>query len=240
MSQFSQEDIKVQRLYLQIFDQLKNMIATEGLKPGDRLPSERNLAEQLGVSRPPLREAIIALEVKGIVEVKPGSGVYVRAPQEQHASIKQPEDLPGPFEILEARRLFEADACALAAERISNEKLQLLEQLLKSLEAKNTQLDAGEAEKIDQQFHLIIADATRNSAVSSTIRWLWELRNKSEISALFHKKLRQRGSLPTVDDHRQILAALMQRDSQAARVAMEQHLGRVIDELTRYSLESYE
>lgn len=238
MSQFELGDVNVQRIYLQIVDKLGNMIKSGEFKPGDRLPSERNLSEHFGVSRPPLREAIIALEVMGLVEVKPGSGVYVLDPVNAPNNTTLSEDLPGPFEILEARLLFETDAVSLAAERISNNELQLLSQLLKQLEALNEQTNTEEAEKVDQQFHLLIADSTRNSAISSTIRWLWELRNKSEISAEFHKKLRGAGSIPMASEHKEILSALMQRDPALARNAMEKHLSRVITDLTKYSLES--
>lgn len=231
------KEIQVQRLYLQIYKKISDMIRNGDFLPGERLPSERALAEQFNVSRPPLREAIIALEVMGLVEVKPGSGVYVREPTEETAqtSTRVPEDLPGPFEILEARMQFEADAAELAAERISNNELQLLSQLLSALKQHNSDKNAEAAEQVDQQFHLIISEACRNSAISSTIQWLWELRNQSEISSQFHQVLRSEGSLPTIQDHEDILAALMQRDGNQAREAMRKHLQRVITNLTQHS-----
>lgn len=237
MTQQAVSDIKVQRLYLQIYKKISAMIQNGDFLPGERLPSERSLAEQFDVSRPPLREAIIALEVMGLVEVKPGSGVYVREPAEEttQTNSRYPEDLPGPFEILEARMKFEADAAELAAERISNNELQLLSQLLSALKLHNDNKDAEAAEKVDQQFHMIISEACRNSAISSTIQWLWELRNQSEISAQFHQVLRSEGSLPTIRDHEDILTALMQRDSAQAREAMQKHLQRVITNLTQHS-----
>ncbi len=242
MAKQNTNEIQVQRLYLQIFKKISGMINSGDFLPGERLPSERALAEQFNVSRPPLREAIIALEVMGLVEVKPGSGVYVCQPTEadQETLSREPEDLPGPFEILESRMLFEADASYLAAKRISNNELQLLSQLLNSLEQFNEAGNAEAAEKVDQQFHMVIADACRNSAISSTIRWLWELRNRSEISAQFHRTLRSEGSLPTIEDHRNILTALMQRDQNLARDAMKNHLQRVINDLTAQSMERFQ
>jgi DNA-binding FadR family transcriptional regulator len=230
-------EIQVQRLYLQIYEKISDMIQSGEFLPGDRLPSERALAESFNVSRPPLREAIIALEVMGLVEVKPGSGVYVKeqTQKEAHNTARAPEDLPGPFEILEARMQFEADAAALAAERISNNELQLLSQLLNALKQHNQDKDAEAAEKVDQQFHKVIAESCRNSAITSTIQWLWDLRNQSEISAQFHQDLRTEGSLPTIQDHEDILSALMQRDSTLARDAMKKHLQRVIANLTKHS-----
>ncbi|BFM18118.1 FadR/GntR family transcriptional regulator [Maricurvus nonylphenolicus] len=237
MPKAATDEIQVQRLYLQIYKKISTMIHNGDFQPGERLPSERALAEQFNVSRPPLREAIIALEVMGLVEVKPGSGVYVReqAEETETNTTQEPEDLPGPFEILEARMHFEAAAAALAAERIGNNELQLLSQLLGQLKQFNEDKDADAAEKVDQQFHMVIADACRNSAITSTIRWLWELRNQSEISAQFHQDLRTEGSLPTIQDHEDILSALMQRDSQLAREAMQKHLQRVITNLTQHS-----
>lgn len=237
MAKLDANEIQVQRLYLQIYQKISDMIHNGEFAPGERLPAERALAEQFNVSRPPLREAIIALEVMGLVEVKPGSGVYVReqAEEETQQTKRLPEDLPGPFEILEARMHFEADAAELAAERISNNDLQFLSQLLTALKLHNENKDAEAAEKVDQQFHMVIAEACRNSAITSTIRWLWELRNQSEISAQFHQDLRLDGSLPTIKDHEDILAALMQRDGAQAREVMRKHLQRVITNLTHHS-----
>jgi GntR family transcriptional repressor for pyruvate dehydrogenase complex len=227
------------RLYLQIYNKINDMICNGEFKPGQRLPPERALAERFDVSRPPVREAIIALEVMGLVEVRPGSGVYVQdsAGDESRKQPALPQDLPGPFEILEARMYFESEACALAAARISNSELQTLATLLASLEKHNAASDAAAAEAVDRQFHQLIADASRNSAIGSTIDWLWGLRDRSEISARFHEALCEQGSKPTIEDHRDILSALMERNAEKARDAMQQHLKRVIDSLIATQIE---
>jgi GntR family transcriptional repressor for pyruvate dehydrogenase complex len=220
--------VKVQRLYLQVADQLMELIGQGTPTPGERLPSERDLAEQFGVSRPTIREAMIALEIAGLVEIRSGSGVYVVETAGNSLPVAQDQG-PGPFEILEARRLIEGEACALAAERLSDEQLSELEALLKEMEQENLQQNA--TEKADEKFHCLIADAAGNSAISATVNWLWQLRNESVISTHFHQRVREEGSRPIIADHRKILAALKEGDPAAARRAMRKHLQRVIDTL---------
>lgn len=226
--------VNVKRLYLQVAEQLSSQIQSGEVKAGDRLPSERDLAMQFSVSRPTIREAMITLEVMGLVEVRSGSGVYVREVSVEGNQLEWPEDVPGPFEILEARKLIESEVAALAAARISNEQLAHLKALLQKMDA--PEQSAKEVEVFDQQFHLLIAEASRNSTLVNSVKWLWELRNKSEISSMFHDHARESGSRPHIDEHRAILAALMQRNAEAAKLAMSQHLQRVIENLTERSL----
>ena len=220
--------IKVQRLYLQVAGQLRDLINDGTFVAGGRLPAERDLAEQFGVSRPTIREAMIALEISGLVEVRSGSGVYVLE-QESAPTPLTDSEAPGPFEILEARRLIESETAALAATRISPEQLAELEQLL--LEMERGDLPVEDAEAADQRFHCLIAEASGNSALSATVAWLWQLRNESEISTRFHSRVREEGSRPIVEDHRLIHRALADGDGNAARSAMTAHLQRVIDSL---------
>ncbi len=219
--------IKVQRLYLQVAQQLRALIDAGTFAVGARLPSERDLAQRFEVSRPTIREAMIALEIAGLVEVRSGSGVYVKA-RESQASLAEDAD-PGPFEILEARKLIEGETCALAAQRISDAQLQQLSQLVEAIAEENRQDTISE--KADQQFHCLIAEAAGNSALTAAITWLWQLRNESEISTHFHQRLREEGDRPIVADHQKILDALRSRDPDASRQAMVEHLQRVIDHL---------
>lgn len=219
--------IKVQRLYLQVAEQLRALIDAGTFAVGERLPSERDLAQRFQVSRPTIREAMIALEIVGLVEVRSGSGVYVKA-QGGPASLPEIAD-PGPFEILEARKLIEGETCALAAERISEAQLQQLSSLVEAMAEENRQETI--TEKADAQFHCLIAEAAGNSALVAAITWLWQLRNESEISTHFHRRLREEGDRPIVADHQKILDALRARDPAASRQAMVSHLQRVIDHL---------
>lgn len=223
--------IKVRRLYLQVAEQLQALIGDGSFPVGSRLPAERDLAGQFGVSRPTIREAMIALEIAGLVEVRSGSGVYVL---ERSAGARLPEtQAPGPFEILEARKLIESECCALAAERIDSVQLARLESLLTAMEAEGQSVE--EAESIDQQFHCTIAEAAGNSALHATVSWLWQLRNESEISTRFHQRVREEGSRPILADHQRILQALESGDRQAASDAMSSHLQRVVDSLMEAS-----
>ena len=123
------------------------------------------------------------------------------------------EDLPGPYEILEARGLIEGETAALAAARMSNEELQELGQLLRRLIAEIDRGDIEAAEKMDQQFHLTIARGSRNSALLATVTWLWELRNNSEIAAVFHRHAREEGSTSSQEERRSSSRLLESSDS---------------------------
>lgn len=223
--------IKVRRLYLQVAEQLQQLIDNGTFAPGSRLPAERDLAGQFEVSRPTIREAMIALEIAGLVEVRSGSGVYVL---ERSSGSKLPENqAPGPFEILEARRLIEGEACALAARRIDPQQLADLRKLLNAMQ--DAAQSVEQAEAIDQQFHCAVAEASGNSAISATVSWLWQLRNESEISTRFHQRVREEGSRPILADHERILDALADGDGERAREAMASHLQRVVDSLMEAS-----
>lgn len=222
------QTVKVQRLYLQVAQQLIELIDKGSIAAGQRLPSERDLAGEFGVSRPTIREAMIALEIAGVVEIRSGSGVYILE-RSGATSPTATDQGPGPFEILEARRLIEGEACALAAERINEQQLEELSELLQAIEKENEQDNT--TEQADEQFHRCIAEAAGNSAISATISWLWDLRNQSEISTRFHNRLRAEGVKPIVADHQGILQALRDHDADAARQAMNNHLQRVIDDL---------
>jgi len=220
--------IKVQRLYLQVAEQLRELIGSGAFAAGQRLPSERDLAGQFGVSRPTIREAMIALEIAGLVEVRSGSGVYVLERAGRPAELPDAQS-PGPFEILEARRLIEGEACALAARRIDNTQLARLQGLVDAMAEENRREQI--TERADEQFHCLVAEAAGNSALAATVAWLWRLRNESAISTHFHRRVRAEGQRPIVADHQAILDALGRRDADAARAAMTSHLQRVIDHL---------
>jgi GntR family transcriptional repressor for pyruvate dehydrogenase complex len=221
-----------------LYQQLARSIA-DGIKAGDyprgrRLPSERDLAEKFGVSRPTVREAMIALEIQGFVESRHGSGVYVT---HRASSLDGGADLDiGPFELTEARRAVEGEACALAATSITDAEIAELDSILQDL-ANETRApaeasgDASWGERADRRFHVLIAQATRNSALVSVVEMLWDLRYRSPLCREMLARARASGDRPRLDEHRQILQSLASRDPQAARAAMREHLTRVIDGL---------
>ncbi|MFC6634377.1 FadR/GntR family transcriptional regulator [Microbulbifer taiwanensis] len=215
------------RLYQQVAEQLAAAIAAGDYPPGTRLPAERKLAERFEVSRPTVREAIIALEIAGCVEVKGGSGVYVV--DAEAGSFAATDSDIGPFEILQARIMFEGEAAGLAARQMSDEEIAELEEILQEMIAENA--TESKAEVADEKFHLHIARGTHNDAVVSVCEHLWQLRNSSTVSARILEKVRQVGSKPRIEEHLRILNAIKQRDADAARGAMRDHLQRVVQQL---------
>lgn len=214
------------RLYQELARRLMQDLAGGRYAVGDRLPAERDLAEEYEVSRPTVREAIIALEVQGLVEVRIGSGAYVRR-------LPGKEEAPGfnisGFELTEARMLFEGEAAALAATQITDEELAQLEQLVADIAQENSSVDG--TEEADRNFHLAIARATRNTAVFETIERLWELRRTSPASVQLHALARTANIKPVVNEHTAVLDALRAHDAEAARTAMRAHLAAVLDSL---------
>ncbi len=213
-----------QKRYQYVAGQIVTAIRSGVYAPGQRLPSERDLADQYGVSRPTVREAMIALDIQGVVEPRHGSGIYVRTaaptdPQGAELDI-------GPFELTEARRLFEGEAAALAAATITEEELGELEKLVEQIKEENKR--KTQEERADRAFHVAVAKATRNSAIVGVIEQLWDLRYKSSLCRKILDRARSTGVRPRVDDHQRILEALRAHDSKAARKAMRDHLERVI------------
>jgi GntR family transcriptional repressor for pyruvate dehydrogenase complex len=215
------------KLYQQVAATLAEAIRNGAYPVGRRLPSERELAERFGVSRPTLREAMIALEIQGFVESRQGSGVYVTAAA---AKLDPMQDLNiGAFELTEARRVVEAEACALAATSIAEAELEELERLLLAMAAASD--DGAALEAADRRFHVVIAGATRNSALVSVVEMLWDLRHRSPLCLEMLARARDVGDRPRIEEHRAIVKALAAHDSGSARAAMREHLTRVIEGL---------
>jgi DNA-binding FadR family transcriptional regulator len=214
------------RLYEKVSQDLARQIARGDHPVGTRLPAERQLAQDFNVSRPTVREAIIALEVDGLVEVRKGSGVYVTATTVVTDSSAGAD--AGPFELIEARRAIEGETAALAATRITDDQLTELRAFVTQMAAS---VDAIEAEVADRLFHEAIARATLNSAMTSAVEILWESRLRSPQYRLLAEKAHSAGVKPNISEHEAIIAALAARDSDAARRAMRLHLGRVLTAL---------
>lgn len=214
------------RLYQDLARKLVAELAAGRYAVGSRLPAERELAQIYDVSRPTVREAIIALEVQGLVDVRIGSGAYV-------LRLPSNGDIRGfdvsAFELTEARLLFEGEAAALAASQVTPEEIVEIEALIDEIAKENQ--DPKGTEKADRAFHLAIAKATRNQAILETIEHLWDLRSTSPEAALLHEKARTADVKPVVDEHRAILQALKTRNPGAARAAMRGHLAAVLDSL---------
>ncbi|WP_347302625.1 FadR/GntR family transcriptional regulator [Croceibacterium sp. TMG7-5b_MA50] len=215
------------RLYQELARALLADFAAAGYRPGDRLPPERELAQRYNVSRPTVREALIALEVQGMIEVRIGSGAYLCAVPDEGA---QPADFGvSAFEVTEARLLIEPEVAALAAAQIGTEELAQLATLVDGIAQENAR-NAG-TESADREFHLTIARASRNAALLRMVEDLWSLRAASAETALLYAKARAANIQPVVAEHTAILHALEAGDPAGARAAMRAHLTAVLDSL---------
>jgi DNA-binding FadR family transcriptional regulator len=219
--------VEPRRLYEHIARKLAKAIANGEYEIGQRLPSERELAQTFEVSRPTVREAIIALELDELVEVRLGSGVYVlnRQPPSGHEGVT---DI-GPFELLEARRAIEGEAAALAALRIDDSQIEQLTNLVQEMSDDNRDNEIRMSEDADRRFHELIAASTQNSAFIAAVQMLWDARARSPQSHRLDDKGRASGLKPPIEEHMLIVRALERRNPDAARAAMHKHLTRVID-----------
>lgn len=213
--------VEPRRLYRQIADQLRKLIGRGEVAPGDRLPAERDLARRLGVSRPSLREALIALEIEGLLEVRVGSGIYVARPGE-HSRRAELADASGPFEVIQARRLIESECAALAARRASPAQLRALRsahaQMQKEARRHHNPLHA------DRAFHVRIAEAAGNSALELVVQTLWDQRIGPFYRALETKLEYPAMAGETLREHAAVLAAILAHDPAKARAAMRRHM----------------
>ncbi|NHZ96248.1 FadR/GntR family transcriptional regulator [Massilia sp. CCM 8734] len=216
------------RLYRIVAGRIEELIREQGIGAGERLPPEREMASRLAVSRASLREALIALELRGVVDVRGGSGVYVSRVELPRHELD--EAGPGPFEVLAARRLVEAEVCASAARMASDSAIEAIRSAVVEMERQHDNYSSNE--KLDRDFHLSIARATGNSAMVGAVDHLWKQRGR-----LWHKlkehfqteELRQ----ATLLDHRRILDAIVAHDPAEAHAAMRAHLERVTRTFSR-------
>ena len=215
------------RLYRSVLDKMLDLIDSGEFPVGGRLPPERELAERFDVSRPTIREAIIALEVLGRVQVKTGSGIYVL---EHHSTNGGGIDNISPWELTESRALIEGEAAALAASHITDEELKHLEDSLYEMAEENVAGELAEG-NADKKFHHIIAGATRNAMLVSVIENMWHVRNNVPQVSRAYKAICEQDGEKRVEEHREIFQALSRRDPKAARAAMHQHFALILNKL---------
>jgi len=215
------QPVATRRLYVQIADQIRVIIGNGEVAPGARLPAERDLARQLGVSRPSLREALIALEVEGLLDVRIGSGIYVRQPGERRRSAEL-ANASGPFEVIRARWMIEGECAALAAKNGTAAQLRAIRKahadLQKEAKLHHNPLDA------DRAFHVRIAEATGNSALELVVQTLWDQRVGPLYRALELKLEYPAMAAETTREHDAVLRAILNRNPGAARAAMRKHM----------------
>lgn len=216
--------IEPRRLYRQIADQIGELIEGGEYKPGKHLPPERDLAKQLGVSRPSVREALIALEVEGYVEVRMGSGVYVT---HSGKGVGRPAPLPadsGPFELIRARRLIESECAALAARNGTRAQIRSIKGVLEAMMREHRRKENSAPLAADRLFHLRIAEAGGNSALVLVVKTLWDQRAGPLFMQLENHFTTPETWAAAIQEHRDVYDAIAGHDAKAARAAMRRHM----------------
>jgi GntR family transcriptional repressor for pyruvate dehydrogenase complex len=219
--------LKREKLHTQITDQIQDLIISQSLRPGDRLPGERELAEMLGVSRTVVREAIRVLGVKGLVKVKPGCGTYVQALDHKNASalmellFKTQQAEATPEHLGEIRLMIETEAAALAAERATAADLEMLQAHIEGM-LENV-ADPELYIQHDLAFHHTLAEATHNALFPVLLAPIAGLLAQVMETAMQTPDAGMAG----IDEHRHILAQVAAKTASSARQAMRDHLVRV-------------
>ena len=219
--------VRSQRRFEQVAEQISKLIKKGKLKPGARLPPERELAKQLEVSRPTVREAMIALEISGLVEVRVGSGIYVLETEKKNLKVSNKiKDIgPGPLELIEARKEIEGNNAALAAQRIDAKCLEQLEQAVENMVQDNLVGADG-----DREFHLLVAKATGNSVLETLTTYLWDQQQNSPMWTKLLELMQEKKLHTTIlDDHQSLLDSFRQKNSKEAQAIMRNHLNHARD-----------
>ena len=216
-----------------IAERLLVLIKDKQLKPGDRLPPERELSAIMNVSRPSLRDALRALSIMGIINHIQGSGNYVSSLKParliEHLDFIFSLDNSTLLELIEARDIIEVSSAALAAERISDEEIKNLERLI--VQSENCYTDPQRFLECDLEIHLCITNAAHNNIISIFMTAINKLNIYSRTQTGEVPKVRKH----SINAHKKILQAIKDRDSEAARSAMREHLDYIMHRLVDLS-----
>jgi DNA-binding FadR family transcriptional regulator len=224
--------IESQRLYQRIAGQIAGLIRKGEWQPGERLPPERDLAAKLGVSRPTVREAMIALEISNLVEIRPGAGTYVRGVATNGPKVVSVagDAGPSPFDLITARRLIEGEIAAVVAGQVTPEELDGLSAAIEKMESdikEGAQLVSSQ-EDGDFLFHVRLAAASHNASLESIVGQLWEDMRHPIFAALSRRFHLPENATRAVREHRAVFYRLVAGDAAGARTAMHQHLDQVV------------
>jgi GntR family transcriptional repressor for pyruvate dehydrogenase complex len=218
--------VQTSRLYEQIVQQIEDSVLKGVLKEGDQLPAERELAQQFGVSRTAVREAIKALHEKGLVDAHPGRGTFIangnsNSMRQSLDRILKSGQADGAAHLVEIREILEPEIAALAAVRADDQDLATMREAVSVMD--NANQDADAFIEADLDFHLSLAEAAANPFVLSLIDSIVGLLREQRMRIFHVGGGPERGQV----HHKQILDAIERRDSQGAREAMQAHLRQV-------------
>ena len=223
--------VESQRLYRRIAEEIVRLIKRGEYKPGARLPPERDLATMLKVSRPSVREALIALEVEGYVDVRVGSGVYVsRAGPARGKAVRLAADY-GPFELITARRLLESECAALAAKNATPAQVRRMHAAVSAM-IRDRKRNVMPLEN-DRRFHLEMAEAGGNSALALVVRTLWDQRTGPLFLQLEHHFDTPELWDAAIAEHQAVMVAIEAQDGAKARTTMRRHMDQAARRLQK-------
>ncbi|MCZ8152861.1 MAG: FCD domain-containing protein [Rhodobacteraceae bacterium] len=225
------QKVQPERLSQGIIRQIELLILRGILRPGERLPSERELSERMDVSRPSLREALADLQERGLLTTRPNAGVYVAdvmgsafAPALVDLFSRHDEAV---FDYIAFRRDLESLAAERAARLASDTDLQVIATIFNRMEVAHQKRDPTDEAALDAQFHMAIIEASHNTVMLHMMRSMFDLLRQGVFynRQMMFKLRTTREAL--LDQHRAINAAIQSRDPVAARAAVEAHLGFV-------------
>lgn len=218
--------VKTRKVYEEIVGQIKQLIIDGKLQPGDKLLSERELSEKLNVSRASVREAFSALEMMGIISIRPGEGSFVR--QVSYEGMLEPlsfllqVEISNITQVLEVRKILEVETAALAARRATPEAL---EEIRRSLDYMNEELDSGGiGDRADDAFHLALAQAADNPVLVKVMSTITDLMTNTFRAS--RQKLFLVDHMADVlhESHQSIYEAILAKEPKVARMRMRDHL----------------
>lgn len=221
--------VKTKKIYEEVIEQVKKLIIDGKLQPGDKLLSERELAEKLGVSRASIREAFSALEMMGVITIRPGEGSFVR--QVSYEGMLEPlsfllqVDIDNVMQLLEVRKILEVEVAILAATRATAEDVEAIK---KALNTMVDEVNSGEVGDIaDAEFHFAVVKAAHNPILITLINTISDL--MANTVRFSRRKIFMVENMPTMlyDSHCLIFQAIIDRQPQKAGRLMHEHLTMV-------------
>jgi GntR family transcriptional repressor for pyruvate dehydrogenase complex len=232
------QKVQTEKLSTSVIKQVELLILRGILRPGERLPSERELSERLGVSRPSLREAIADLQERGLLEAKAGAGIFVadvlgNAFSDSLIKLFASHD-EAVFDYISFRRDMEGLAAERAALYASNTDLAVIQAVFDKMEAAHAKRNPTDEAQLDADFHLAIIEASHNVIMLHMMRSMYQLLREGVFynRSIMFKQRTTRGDL--LDQHRAINTALQSRDAEGARTAVIAHLDYVERSLFDY------
>lgn len=221
--------VKTKKVYEEIVEQVKRLIVDGKLQPGDKLLSERELSEELNVSRASVREAFSAMEMMGVITIRPGEGSFVR--QVSFEGMLEPlsfilqVEIDDIMQLLEVRKILEVEMAALAAMRATPEDLEAIQRALNSMLSEIRQGEIGDA--ADVSFHFAVAQAANNSILIKVMSTLTDVMASAFLSS--RQKMFFVENMPSAlyASHLGVYEAIVAKDPKLARIRMREHLTMV-------------